>query len=126
MVRPRRVYRGMVYRVCRIMCWVDIGGAVRLHSIQYFRLRYRHQVRQAAHIVFWLVIAALVFIGAYSAMTEYQWATTRAQDDVKQAEADREQALDILRGNRTYITEDGEQYAKVEWRKVRLVEELGK
>ena len=95
---------------------------MRLHTIHYLRLRYREQIRQAVHILFWLIVAALVGIGAYSAMTEYQWATTEAQNAVKKAEADREQALDILRGNRTYITEDGEQYAKVEWRKVNLVE----
>lgn len=95
---------------------------MRLHALNLAKIRYRDQIRQAVRTLFWLVIAALVGIGAYSAMTEYRWATTRAQDDVKQAEADREQALDILRGNRTYMTEDGEQYAKVEWRKVRLVE----
>lgn len=40
---------------------------------------------------------------------------------ISAAEADRDMALSILRGERTAITEDGEQVARVTWEKVQLV-----
>ena len=102
-----------------------MGGAVRLHTIHYLRLRYREQIRQAVRILFWLVIAALVGIGAYSAMTEYRWATTEAQNAVKKAEADRQEVLDVLSGKLVMRTRGTEyyEYAEVKWK---LAKEVGR
>lgn len=90
---------------------------MRLHALNVHKIRYRYRIRQALKIVFWLAIAALVFIGAYSAMTEYQWATTDAQIAVKKAEADRQEVMDVLEGKVAMRTKGHEYYefAEVKW-----------
>lgn len=96
---------------------------MRLHSLNIARLRYRHHIRQLARIVFWLVIAALTAIGAYSAMTEYQGATAA----IKKAEADRQEVLDVLAGKLVMVLPvSGGNFAEVATVKWELVKEVGK
>lgn len=98
---------------------------MRLHALNLNKIRYRHYIGNAARAAFWLTIAALVFIGAYSAMTEYRWATTDAQIAVKKAEADRQEVLDVLSGKLAMRTKGHEYYefAEVKWQ---VAKEKGK
>lgn len=97
---------------------------MRLYTLNIAKIRYRHCIQQAVHIIFWLIIAALVAIGAYSAMTEYRWATTEAYNAVKKAEADRQEVLDVLAGKLVMRTQGKEYYefAEVKWTLAKGVE----
>lgn len=76
----------------------------------------------------------LYAIGIASAVIFLWWSITaaraayltvvEAESRIAAAEVDRDMLLEILRGNRPATTEDGLEFARVAWEKVKLVDGL--
>lgn len=83
-----------------------------LHALNIQRIKYRHHIRKASTGAIVLCLCAVVGIGAYKMASRYIWATTEAQNAVKQAEADRDQVVAVLNGKLAMVDQSGK-YAKV-------------
>lgn len=91
------------------------------------RLRIKHRYPNALRHTVWAIVIILAACGLWYSITTAHTAYLRYVDVDKLiavAEADRDLAMDILRGNRPAMTEDKLQFAKVTWEEVRLVEGL--
>lgn len=92
-----------------------------------YRLPIKHRHPNALRNAVWAIVIVLAARGLWYSITTAHTAYIRYVDADKLiavAEADRDMALDILRGNRPAMTEDKLQFAKVTWEEVRLVEGL--
>jgi len=105
--------------------WVVLGAVMRLHTISYYSIRYRHYIRQVAKVALRLCVAGLFGFGAYCFAQPYVWAVTEAQNAVERAEAERDAArlsnqelLQVLEGRMGMEHPVGTgmvQFAKVTW-----------
>lgn len=99
---------------------------MRLHSISYHSIRYRHHIRQAAKVAVRLCIAGLFGFGAYLLTQPYVWAVSEAQNAVEQAEIERDAAklsndelLSVMSGRMAMVNPVSDKYqefATVTWK----------
>lgn len=98
---------------------------MRLHTMSYHSIRYRHYIRKAVNITMRLCVAGLFGFGAYCLAQPYVWAVREAQNAVEQMERERDAArlsnaelLQVLSGRMVMINPVSDKYqefAQVTW-----------
>lgn len=91
------------------------------------KLPIKHRHPNALRNAVWAIVIVLAVYGLWysvSAARAHYLLITEVEQRIAIAYADRDMLLEILRGKRPAMTEDGMEIAKVTWEEVKLVEGL--